>query len=107
MIYDNSPQFNLDYLVSFDLNGITTSIQAPNMNAIAERFVGSIRREALDYFILSHENHVMKILKEYIYYYNSKRLHQGMIQRVPMGYKPQLNGKVLKLPNLGGYVTMI
>ncbi len=101
MIYDNAPQFNLNYFC-YGINGIKTSIQAPKMNAIAERFVGSVRREALDYFILIHENQIMKILKEYIVYYNSKRPHQGIGQQVPLGYKPQICGKVLKLPILGG-----
>ena len=34
--------------------------------------------------------------------YNSKRPHQGIDQKVPMGYKPQFHGKVLKFPILGG-----
>jgi len=101
MIYDNAPQFNLDY-VSFGIKGVRTSIQAPNMNAIAERFVGSVRREALDYFILFQENQIKNILKDYITYYNSLRPHQGIAQRIPNGYKPETNGRVLKLPILGG-----
>jgi len=101
MIYDHAPQFNLDYL-SFGIKGVKTSIQAPNMNAIAERFVGSIRREALDYFILLHENQIKNILKEYITYYNSQRPHQGIAQKIPNGYKAESNGMVIKLPILGG-----
>ncbi len=65
MIYDHAPQFNLDY-ISYGINGIKTSIQAPNMNAIAERFVGSVRREALDYFLLFTEKQIINILKKYI-----------------------------------------
>ncbi len=72
------------------------------MNALAERFVGSVRREALDYYLLISEKQLMRILQEYIDYYNSKRPHQGIDQRVLMGYKPQLHGKVLKFPILGG-----
>ena len=44
----------------------------------------------------------MRILQEYIDYYDSKRPHQGIDQRVPVGYKPQLHGRVLKFPVLGG-----
>ena len=47
MIYDNAPPFKLDYAL-FSIKDVRTSIQAPNMNAIAERFIGSVRREALD-----------------------------------------------------------
>jgi putative transposase len=72
------------------------------MNAIAERFVGSVRREALDYFIFIHEKQIKNILKEYITYHNSLRPHQGIAQKIPNGYKPKTHGKVIKLPILGG-----
>ena len=98
---DNTPQFNLNYL-DYGINGIKTSVSAPNMNALAERFIGSVRREALNYFLLLSEKQIMRILHEYVDYYNSKRPHQGINQHVPIGYKPTVHGKVLKLPVLGG-----
>jgi hypothetical protein len=101
MIHDNAAQFNLNYL-TYGIKEIRTSLEAPNMNALAERFIGSVRREALDYFMLISERQIIKILHEYIDYYNSKRPHQGLEQRVPMGYKPQVYRRVLKLPILGG-----
>ena len=72
------------------------------MNSIAERFIGSLRREALDYYLLIGEKQIMRIVQEYIDYYNLKRPHQGIDQIVPKGYKPRLYGKVLKFPILGG-----
>lgn len=72
------------------------------MHVIAERFVGSVRREALDYFLLICEKQILNILKEYVDYYNSKRPHQGLGQQVPEGYKPQSHGKAQKIPILGG-----
>jgi len=72
------------------------------MNALAERFVGLVRREVLDYYLLISEKQIMNILREYIDYYNLKRPHQGIDQQVPNGYMPQNHGKVLKLPILGG-----
>jgi transposase InsO family protein len=101
MIHDHAAQFNINYL-DYGIKSIKTSVEAPNMNAIAERFVGSVRREALDFYILINEKQVQKILDEYIYYYNSKRPHQGIDQRIPRKYQPHLNGKVQKLPILGG-----
>jgi putative transposase len=101
MIYDNAAQFNLNY-VDYGIKGIKTSVKASNMNALAERFVGSVRREALDYYLLMSEKQVMIILHEYIDYYNSLRPHQGINQQVPIGYKPMIHGNVLKFPILGG-----
>ncbi len=65
MIHDNASQFYLDFL-SYGIKGVRTSIQAPNMNSIAERFVGSVRREALDHFLIINRNQVKNILAEYI-----------------------------------------
>jgi len=72
------------------------------MNAYAERFVRSIRREALDHFIIISEQQLKNILFRYIDYYNSLRPHQGIGQRAPCGYVPQTAGTVLSIPVLSG-----
>ena len=101
MIYDNAAQFKLNYL-DYGIKGIRISVQAPNMNSIAERFVGSVRCEALDYYLLINESQVRKILSKYIEYFNSKRPHQGIEQSIPMGYIPLIHGKIKKIPILCG-----
>jgi hypothetical protein len=72
------------------------------MNSISERFIGSIRREMLDHFIIVSQNQLFKILKEYIDYYNSKRPHQGIEQRIPKGYTYRNSGRVKSRPILFG-----
>jgi transposase InsO family protein len=52
--------------------------------------------------LVSLNGQIECILDEYINYYNSKRPHQGINQKVPGRYKTQLYGKVQKLPILGG-----
>ncbi len=47
------------------------------MNAFAERFIGSARREAFNWFILFNETQIRNILAEYIGYYNEKRPHRN------------------------------
>jgi len=101
MIHDNAAQFNLNYL-AYGIKEIRTSVKAPNMNAIAERFIGSVRREALDYFLLINEKQILHILQAYIDYYNSKRPHQGLKQNIPRGFVVQKYGKVRKISILGG-----
>ena len=71
-------------------------------NAIAERFVGSIRREALDRFIIFNERQLFRIIAEYIGYYNSKRPHQGLGQAIPRGFSPQSSEAIVKIPIPGG-----
>ena len=101
MIHDNASQFYFDYL-SYVIKEVRTSIQAPDMNAIVERFVGSVRREALDHFLIFNRNQVKNILAEYISYYNTKRPHQGIDQDTPKKYIPIKRGEILKVPILSG-----
>ena len=47
------------------------------MNAHCERFIGSIKRECLDRFLVFGENHLRHILSEYLDYYHHRRPHRG------------------------------
>ena len=99
MIHDNGTQFYLDYL-SYGIKEVRISIKASDMNSIAERFVGSVRREAFDYFIIINQTQVKNNLKEYISYYNTMRSHQGIDQQVPKSYISRRDGTVIKMPIL-------
>ena len=72
------------------------------MNSIAERFVGSARREALDYFLILNKKQLKNILTEYIDYYNSFRPHQGIDQQIPDGNSFRKDGIIKKKSILGG-----
>lgn len=49
---------------------IHTPVRAPKANAIAERFVGTLRRECLDHVFIFNERHLQKIVDEFAVYYN-------------------------------------
>ena len=70
------------------------------MNAIAERFVCSVRRELLDYFIIFSQSQLKNLLVEYVEYYNTKRPHQGIEQQIPKGYEIQREGRIVSRPVL-------
>ena len=55
-----------------------TAFQAPNMNAIAERWVRSVKSECLDRLILFGQGHLDRALAEYVEHYNAERPHQGL-----------------------------
>jgi putative transposase len=52
---------------------IRTAVRAPNMNAVAERFVGSARRELLDHVLLVDDQHLASVLRQYQRYFNAMR----------------------------------
>ena len=82
---------------------IKTAIRAPNMNPVAERFVGSLRREALDHVLLLDEDHLAKVTCEYVRFFNKARPHQGIRQRIPEGpVNDNHEGTIVALPVLGG-----
>jgi transposase InsO family protein len=61
------------------------AVQAPRMNAICERLIGTLRREFLDRILILNQSHLRAVLAEYQEHYNIARPHQGLGQRVPDG----------------------
>ncbi len=55
----------------------------PRMNAIAERWVGSCRREATDRILITGERHVRLVVDEYAAHHNEHRPHRSLGQRCP------------------------
>jgi putative transposase len=87
-----------------DIEVLTTPYQAPKANAICERFLGSVRRECLDFFLILNERHLRKIMKQYQAYFNEARPHQGINQRIPCPSEQcqQYTGTITAYPVLGG-----
>jgi transposase InsO family protein len=102
LIHDSAGEFVCQDYQSLGIKNIKTSAYAPNMNAYAERFVGSVRRELLDNFIIFSYDQLYRLCKEYITYYNTFRPHQGINQQTPEGYTPETEGEIVKVPVLGG-----
>ncbi len=64
---------------------VLTPVHAPKANAVAERLVGTLRRECLDHIISLSEQHVRSVLAEYVRYYNSTRPHRTLALETPEG----------------------
>lgn len=85
---------------------LKTPYRAPKVNAICERFLGSVRRECLDHMLTLGEGHLYRVIKEYVEYFNQARPHQGIEQKIPEGdlseKKEERKGKVIAFPVLNG-----
>ena len=76
---------------------VLTPVRAPRANAVAERVIGTLRRECLDYVIPVDERHLHAILAEYAAYYNRDRPHRTLRLETP---RPQARSRAGPAPAL-------
>jgi transposase InsO family protein len=56
--------------------------RSPNVNAHCERFVRSIKEEALEQMVMLGERSLYHVIHEYLTYYHTERNHQGLDNRL-------------------------
>ena len=85
---------------------VLTPIHAPQANALAERVIGTIRRECLDHLIVLTEAHLRRVLREYVTYYNGARPQRSLALEPPAEPRklapPSRRASVVGAPVLGG-----
>jgi putative transposase len=108
LVLDNDAIFSAEVartLASFGVHPKRTALQSPWQNGTAERFVGTVRRELLDHVVVLSEDHLRRLLREYVEYYNTERVHTS-IGDAPEGRlvreRPSERAKVIGLPRVGG-----
>ena len=83
-----------------------TAYRSPWQNGVAERWIGSCRRELLDRVIVLHAGHLRRLLREYVAYYTRDRCHLGLEKdapdRRPTQGRPSRRARVVSLPRVGG-----
>ncbi|MCA1708125.1 MAG: transposase, partial [Actinobacteria bacterium] len=59
-------------------------VRAPRANAIAERWIGTVRRELLDRMLIVNRRHLEHVLDEYVAHFNHHRPHRALHQAAPL-----------------------
>jgi putative transposase len=109
LIRDRDAKFTATFDAVFTCSGIQiirTPVRAPRANAIAERIVGTIRRELLDRILIFNQRHATAVLRQYELHYNSHRPHRALSQAAPLRPLPRCTTteihNVLRRDRLGG-----
>jgi transposase InsO family protein len=108
LIRDRDRKFTNTFDEVFRSEGIRILLsapQAPRMNAIMERWVGSVRREILDRVLIINATHLRTVLAEYQTHFNYHRPHRALDQASPLRALPEpidADIKVICRDRLGG-----
>jgi putative transposase len=111
LIRDRDAKFTDTFDAIFASDGIRilpTPVQAPRANAVAERWIGTVRRELLDRTLTVSRRHLETALSIYVAHYNGHRPHRSLGQKPPVGVVRQLvpaaDARVVRLDRLGGLI---
>jgi len=106
LILDGDAKYGLEVpatVRSLKVSPVRTSLRSPWQNGVAERWVGSCRRELLDHIILVDERYLKGLLADYVGYYHEDRTHLGLAKGTPnCRPRSRASGCVLSHERLGG-----
>jgi len=109
LILDNDSIFSpavIDAIRSMGIAPARTAFFSPWQNPVAERWIGSFRREMLEHVIVLGEQHLCRLGRSYVSYYNEDRGHSTLDGDAPGGRavepKPNADAKVVALPRASG-----
>lgn len=114
LIRDRDTKFTGPFDEVFGSEGakiIKTPVRAPQANAYAERLVGTLRRECLDWTLVLGRKHLESVLTEYVAHYNGHRPHRSLALVAPAGtadpspvIPPIAPDRIQRTDRLGGLV---
>ena len=87
LVRDRDTKFTAAFDAVFVAEGIEvlrTPVRAPQANAYAERWVGTVRRELLDRMLVVGCRQLRSVLAEYVDHYNLHRPHRALGQAPPL-----------------------
>jgi putative transposase len=100
-----------DVFASDGTQVIKTPVKAPNANAVAERWVRTVRQECLDWTLIWGRRHLERIVDEYIRHHNDERPHRSLAlyppRAIEVGAGPDVvttAARVRRRDRLGGLV---
>jgi transposase InsO family protein len=87
LVHDRDSKFTAAFDDIFAAEGveiIRTPYRAPKANAVAERWIRTVRRECLDWLLIVSRRHLERVLRIYEKHYNHQRPHRSLDLQAPM-----------------------
>jgi putative transposase len=93
-----------DRVRAMNIEEVVTAPHSPWQNPFVERLIGSIRRECLDYIIISNETHLRRVLSSYFQYHHKSRTHIALNKDCPESrpISSPATGKIITVAQVGG-----
>lgn len=98
LVCDHDAKLGARFAGVFEAVGVRvvrSAVRVPDMNAFAERFVGTLRRELLDHVFILSEAQLYRFVREFVAFYNTARPHQALSQQQPVARPPEILGPVV------------
>jgi putative transposase len=110
LVHDRDAKFSgpFDEIIRSErVRVIKTPGRAPKANAVAERWVRTVRSECLDHILVLGRRHLEQVLRGYLAHFNAERPHRSL-QLVPPAGAPRSRGSpcadILRRDVLGGLI---
>jgi transposase InsO family protein len=107
LLRDRDGIYGTDFVRRVEGLGLEQKLIAPRspwQNPMVERLIGSLRRECLDHVILLNQEHLRRVLTDYLSYYHRHRTHRSLEQDCPepRAVEPPGQGRIIELPLVCG-----
>src|SRR5262249_19983492 len=110
LIHDRDPLFTAEFLsviTEIGVESVKLPPRSPNLNAVAERFVRSIKESCLNRMIFFGEESLRKAIQNFVAHYHSERNHQGLRNQLIRPEAGHLGsaGEIQRRQRLGGMLN--
>ncbi len=107
-IFDRDAIFNpavVNVVRAMGMKPRRIAYRSPWQNGVAERWIGSCRRELLEHVVVFGRCHLVRLVRCYISYYHEDRSHLALAKdtphKRPVTSRPSCTAKVVALPRVG------
>lgn len=93
-----------DQLKALDIEEVVIAPRSPWQSPFVERVIGTLRRECLDHVVVLGEDHLRRIIRQFLSYYHGTRTQLALDKDAPEHRSAQLpeRSAVIEIPQVGG-----